>query len=178
MNRKRITAPAALQLVVLQLFAALAFAAPNADLHAPNASRVYGSAVSVSGTPEPSSVQRRRRRTRRRPAADALLPGVWGGQHIRFEVTDGGARIEYDCAHGTVEGKILVDSAGRFNVAGAHYREHGGPMREGEGSSGQPVRFTGRVGGSLMSLTVTRGRETIGTYTLTRDSEGRVFKCR
>lgn len=178
MNRKRITAPAALQLVALQLFAALAFAAPNASHHAPSVSRASGPASFVYGTSEPSGVQRRRRRTRRRPAADALLPGVWGGTHIRFEVTDDGARIEYDCAHGTIEGKILVDNAGRFNVAGAHYREHGGPVREGEGSSGQPVRFTGRVGGSLMSLTVTRGRETIGTYNLTRGSEGRIFKCR
>lgn len=179
MNRKRITAPVALQLVALQLFAALAFAAPNVGPHASSVSRADGSDVFVSGTPEPSSVQRRRRRSRRRHAADALMPGVWGGQHIRFEVTEeGGARIEYDCARGTIEGKILVDSAGRFNVAGTHYREHGGPVREGEGSSGQPVRFTGRVGGSLMSLTVTRGRETIGTYTLTRDSQGRVVKCR
>lgn len=178
MNRKRMHAPAALQLVALQLFAALAFAAPNAGPHTPGASRVSRSLSFVSGTPGPSSAQRRRRRARRRRAADALLPGVWGGNHIRLEVTENGANIEYDCAHGTVQEKILVDAAGRFNVAGTHYREHGGPVREGEGSNGQPVRFTGRVGGSLMSLTVTRGRETIGTYTLTRDSQGRVFKCR
>ena len=175
MQRKRITALAALQLAALQLFAALA--APAAGSHAPRVSAAYGPAVFVSGTSKPSGVQRRRRRARRRRAADALLPGVWGGQHIRFEATENGANIEYDCAHGTVEGKILVDAAGRFSVAGTHYREHAGPVREGEESGGRPVRLTGRVGGSIMTLTVTSGRETIGTYTLTRDSEGRIVKC-
>lgn len=178
MNRKRMNSRVTLQLVALQLFAACAFAAPNVGSHTPSVSHVLGPAALVSGTSEPSGVQRRRRRARRKREADELLPGVWGGEHIRFEVTATGANVEYDCAHGTVEGKILVDASGRFNVAGTHYREHGGPVREGEGSSGQPVRFTGRVGGSLMSLTVTRGRETIGTYNLTRDNEGRVFKCR
>jgi|GEM_PF-1892872 len=183
MHRKRIKAFAALQLVALQLFAALAFAAPAAAAsHATREARASDSAASNVAsfgprTSNPSGAQRRRRRARRRRAADALLPGVWGGEHIRFEVTDGGAAVEYDCAHGAVEGKIPVDGAGRFGVAGTHYREHAGPVREGEESGGQPVRLSGRVGGSLMTLTVTRGRETIGTYTLTRDSPGRIFKC-
>lgn len=172
MKRKRMTALAA-----LQLFAALTLAAPNAVPHTPSASLVSDSASFGLGTSSAPTAQRRRR-TRRRRADATLLPGVWGGDHIRFEVTKDGAGIEYDCAHGTVSGRIVVDAEGRFSVAGTHYREHGGPVREGEGSNGQPVRFTGRVGGSLMSLTVTRGRETIGTYTLTRDSAGRVFKCR
>ena len=162
--------------VALQLFAALALAATVADSHAPGASGASALAPASFGSKKsnPSGVQRRRVRPRR----DALLPGVWGGQHIRFEVTEGGAAIEYDCARGTVKGRILVDRAGRFSVAGTYYREHGGPVREGEGSTGQPVRFNGLIGGSLMKLTVTRGRTRLGTYTLTRDSEGRVFKCR
>ena len=179
MNRKRTNALAAIQLAAVQLFAAFAFAAPAADAQARRAhdSSAFVSASSGLRMSGPPNAQRRRR-ARRRRAADALLPGVWGGNHIRFEVTDGGANIEYDCARGTVRGRILVDAAGRFNVSGTHYAEHGGPVREGEGSNGQPVRLTGRVGGSLMSLTVTRGREKIGTYSLTRDSAGRVFKCR
>lgn len=174
MNRKRTNAFVAIQLAALQLFAAFAFAAPAADSHARRAHDSSASGLRTSGPPN----AQRRRRARRRRVADALLPGTWGGNHIRFEVTDGGANIEYDCARGTVRGRILVDAAGRFNVAGTHYAEHGGPVREGEGSNGQPVRLTGRVGGSLMALTVTRGREKIGAYSLTRDSEGRVFKCR
>ena len=157
-----------LAVIALQLFAALA-CAPDAV--------ASGYAISGLRTSGASSVQRRRR-ARRRPSADALLPGVWGGEHIRLEVTQSGATMDFDCAHGTVEGRILVDRAGRFSVAGNFYQEHGGPVREGEGSTGQPVRLTGNVGGSLMKLTITRGRTQVGTYTLTRDSDGRLFKCR
>src|SRR4051812_17089874 len=157
-----------LAVIALQLFAALA-CAPDAVAsgYAASGFRTYGA----------SSVQRRRR-ARRRPAADALLPGVWGGEHIRLEITEGGATLDFDCAHGSVEGKILVDSAGRFSVAGTFYREHGGPVREGEGSNGQPVRFNGRVGGSLMKFMVARPGTRVETYMLTRDNDGRVFKCR
>ena len=113
-------------------------------------------------------------------AGDALAPGVWGGRHIRFEVTERGANIEYDCAHGTVEGRIVVNARGRFSVEGMHYEEHGGPTREGEGAAGYRVRLNGTVGGSLMKVTVTRAgtRRVVGTYTLARGREAEVVKCR
>lgn len=113
-------------------------------------------------------------------AGDALTPGVWGGKHVRFEVTERGANVEYDCARGTVEGRIVVNRRGRFNVEGMHYREHGGPARVGEESAGYRVRLSGVVGGSLLKLTVTRAgtRRVIGTYTLARDREPELFKCR
>lgn len=110
------------------------------------------------------------------------MPGVWGGEQIRFEVTETGANVEYDCAHGTVEGKIVVDAQGRFNVYGLHYAERGGgPARPGDGnSSGYRVRLSGRVGGSLLKLTVTRAgtRKVVGTFHLARDREPSLVKCR
>ena len=117
--------------------------------------------------------------TRRRRASEALAAAVWGGERILFEVNRVGARIEYDCAHGTVEGKILVDSRGRFSVSGMHYEEHAGPTRAGEEDNGYPVRLTGRVDGSLMKLTVTRAgnKEVVGTYTLARGRQAELVKC-
>jgi hypothetical protein len=117
---------------------------------------------------------------RRKRAGKALLPGVWGGEHIRFEVTGRGANVEYDCAHGTVDGKITVDARGRFSVAGTHYEERGGPSRMGEELPSYRVRLSGVVGGSLLKLTVTRAgtKEVIGTFSLARDREAELFKCR
>ncbi|HEX8284115.1 MAG TPA: hypothetical protein VF588_12200 [Pyrinomonadaceae bacterium] len=114
------------------------------------------------------------------PAGDALLPGVWGGEHIRFEVTEGGAVIEYDCAHGTVEGPVVVDRRGRFSVEGTHHEERGGPSRPGDDAAGYRVRLSGVVGGSLMKLTVTRAgtRKVVGRFSLARDREANVVKCR
>jgi hypothetical protein len=116
----------------------------------------------------------------RRRAPDTLTPGVWGGEHIRFEVTETGANVEYDCAHGTVEGRIVVDAQGRFNVYGLHYEEHGGPVRPGDDAGGYRVRLSGRVGGSLMKLNVTRAgtRRVVGTFDLARDREPFLVKCR
>ena len=173
-----------LAVIALQLVAAFACAADAQAVgsHMPRESRAYGSASIVLRTSNPSSAQRRRRRRRRSGSelrlADALTPGVWGGEHIRFEATEGGARIDLDCAHAAVEGKIYLDRAGRFGVAGTYYHEHGGPVREEEEARGERVRLEGRVVGSLMKLTITRAGTQVVTYTLTRDHEGRVFKCR
>lgn len=156
-----------LALAALQLFAAL-----PADAHAltpDSKARVRRSTMTQGG-----------KKVVRRRAADALTPGMWGGEHISFEVTETGANVEYDCAHGTIEGKIVVDAQGRFNVYGLHYEEHGGPVRPGDGGGGYRVRLSGRVGGSLMKLTVTRAgtRKVVGTFDLARDREPFLVKCR
>lgn len=142
----------------------------------------------ASGAPRVAAAERRRApmsrrgvpRGRRKRVADPLLPGVWGGEHIRFEVTERGANIEYDCARETVEGRILVDAQGRFSAEGTHYEEHGGPVRADEDAGGYRVRLSGRVGGSLMKLTVTRAdtKRRVGTYSLARDREANLVKCR
>ncbi|HWW75141.1 MAG TPA: hypothetical protein VNZ44_07090 [Pyrinomonadaceae bacterium] len=143
-----------------------------------------GTAAAVDGKPfvmrrAPMS-QRGGRHAARRRAAETLLPGTWGGQHVRFEVTEGGANVEFDCAHATLRGKILVNGAGQFSAEGTYYPEHGGPVRRDESNEGFPARFEGRVGGSLMKLTVTRDhpREDLGTFSLARDREAEIFKCR
>jgi hypothetical protein len=108
-----------------------------------------------------------------------VAAGTWGATGIAMEVTASGARIEYDCAHGTISEPLVLDADGRFNVKGRHFREHGGPVREGEDSNGQPVRYTGQVTGDTMTLTVTpEGSDTaISSHTLVRGKTGRLHKC-
>ncbi|HEX8722114.1 MAG TPA: hypothetical protein VF736_15875 [Pyrinomonadaceae bacterium] len=170
MKKRLLTAIAAA--AALQLFAAQVPAGLTARgvAGAPAAADAWGA----------SMAQRRGKGVKARGAGEALLPGVWGGERIRFEVTERGARVEFDCAHETVEGKITVDSRGRFTVGGLHYEEHGGPVRAEEDAGGYPVRLSGLVGGSLMKLTVTRAgtKKALGTYTLTRGAEGEIVKCR
>jgi len=105
--------------------------------------------------------------------------GPWGALGIAMDVTESGARIEFDCAHGTIGEPILVDSEGRFDVKGLHFREHGGPIREGEESKGEPVRYVGQVTGDSMTLTIkSEGSDTaIGSYTLVHGKSGRLRKC-
>ena len=109
-----------------------------------------------------------------------LAAGIWGGPHVRLDVREGGAEIEYDCAHGTLAAPLVPDAAGRFEVGGTHVREGPGPIRLNVPRVARPARYAGTVTGDRMTLTVTltdRG-EDFGSFTLTRGSEGRLRKCR
>ena len=111
--------------------------------------------------------------------ARALANGVWGGQGISLEINDGGAEINYDCAHGTITGKVIPDREGKFAAKGFHVREHGGPVREEEDKTGQPVTYQGSIAGETMTLAVvlSETKETVGTFSLTRGKTGRIRKC-
>jgi hypothetical protein len=110
---------------------------------------------------------------------DKLATGLWGGEHIRAEVTDKGAEIEFDCAHGAIEEAIVLNSNGGFDVSGKFSPQHGGPVRNDEVSKGISVRYIGRVQDSALTLTIVNAatKETIGDFTLTHGSEGRLKKC-
>ena len=110
---------------------------------------------------------------------DKLATGVWGGDHIRAEVTDKGAEIEFDCAHGVIEDAIMLNGKGGFDVSGKLAPQHGGPVRDNEESKGISVHYVGTVKDSELTLTIinTDTKETIGDFTLTHGSEGRIRKC-
>jgi hypothetical protein len=116
-----------------------------------------------------------------RPKKVKYIPdGTWGTLHMRIQVENGAARIEYDCAHGTINGPLKVDSKGRFNLLGTHVRERPGPVRIDQTPEDRPARYTGWTDGRKMTLTVTLedgSKETLGKYELTRGQSGRVFKC-
>jgi hypothetical protein len=127
--------------------------------------------------------QRRRRRTRRRmkkrTEENRVAEGTWGGNHVRLRVTASGGDIEFDCAHGELSEALKLDAEGRFDVAGTLTRE-GGPIRLDVPRTGRAARYTGRVEGQTMTLTVKFDdkNQEAQALALTRGSEGRLWKCR
>ncbi|HSP62154.1 MAG TPA: hypothetical protein VLQ90_04145 [Pyrinomonadaceae bacterium] len=109
-----------------------------------------------------------------------IAQGNWGGTHIRVTVGDSSATIEFDCAHGQIDGPLVTDRRGRFKLKGTFSPEHGGPVRDNEQSAGQPASYAGWTDGKKMTLTVALAgqKETIGTFDLTLGGGGRLFKCR
>jgi len=105
--------------------------------------------------------------------------GTWGGAHIRIQVNERSASVEYDCANGSIEGPLTLDSKGRFNWRGFHRREHGGPIRIDEKPNSTPATYTGWIKGDAMTVTVKLegSDEPLGTFTLERGTRGRIFKC-
>src|SRR5207245_1425482 len=100
--------------------------------------------------------------------------GAWGGQHIQIVVVKGCATIENDIRKRKINGYLKLKSAGHFDMRGTHTPEHGGPVRSDEAASGEPAQYTGWTDGKKMKLTVTltNSKTEIGTFELTRGSEG------
>ena len=61
-------------------------------------------------------------------AARSVPSGPWGGRGIALTVEDSGAKIEMDCAHGRITGRLVLDADGRFELPGTFTRERPGPV--------------------------------------------------
>lgn len=108
---------------------------------------------------------------------DTILDGVWGGVHAGLSLTPTGGTIDYDCAHGGLDAPVRRDRAGRFEVAGVHVRERGGPVRDGEVPDSTPARYLGQVNGGRMDLRVVVGPDTLGPFLLQRGVAPQLFRC-
>ena len=135
------------------------------------------------------SVRPKSRRQHRRAAvkkmSDKTTParlatGTWGGNHIRLSVRADGAAVEFDCARGTIDEALTVSADGRFAARGTFAREGPGPIRVGAAPSARPARYEGSLNGQQLTLKITLSEtaQDVGTFTLTRGSAGRLWKCR
>jgi hypothetical protein len=104
--------------------------------------------------------------------------GIWGGDHIRIEVGEKSAAVEYDCAHGVIEGPLVVDANGRFKLRGTHTPERGGPIRADEQPPSHPANYVGSISGNTMTLTLKLEGFDDETFTLEKGKEGELFKCK
>jgi hypothetical protein len=107
-----------------------------------------------------------------------VAPGPWAGEHIAVDVSERGANVEFDCAHGQITESITPDRRGDFDVVGTFTPEHGGPVGRDENVPPVAVRYSGHVDRDTMSLAVTRDKERLGAFVLTRGSRPNLRKCR
>ena len=104
--------------------------------------------------------------------------GVWGGDHIHMKVGAKSATIEYDCANGVIEGPLVVNSNGEFNLHGTHTMERGGPIRPNVQPNARPATYTGSIKGNTMTLTVKLEGSDDETFTLEQGKPGELVKCK
>ncbi len=107
-----------------------------------------------------------------------IATGVWGGQHINIEVGEKSATIEYDCASGVIDGPLVVDGNGNFNLRGTHMMERGGPVRADENPKEHPATYTGSIKGNTMTLTLKLADFDDETFTLEKGKQGELVKCK
>ena len=119
-----------------------------------------------------SSVVARTQKMQRIPA------GNWGGQHINIKVGAKSATIEYDCASGVIQGPLVVDGDGNFNLRGTHRMQRGGPLRADETPQDHPATYTGSIKGNTMTLNLKLSDSDVETFTLEKGKEGDLFRCK
>jgi hypothetical protein len=107
-----------------------------------------------------------------------IATGLWGGQHISINVGSKSATIEYDCASGVINGPLVVDADGRFNLRGTHRMERGGPVRADDNPPQHPATYTGTIKGNTMTLTLKVGDSDEETFTLEKGKPGDLVKCK
>jgi hypothetical protein len=109
---------------------------------------------------------------------DQVPRGDWGGAHVRLTVTDAGAQVEFDCAHGSLDEPLVLDASDRFDVKGTLVGE-AGPIRKDDTQNAQPARYRGETDGQNMSLEVTlEGGASGGTFSLAKGGRASLVKCR
>jgi len=105
--------------------------------------------------------------------------GEWGGVHISMNVGDGSATIEYDCAHGSIEGPLTTDGERKFKLRGTFTPERGGPIRADETARSQPATYSGEINGNTMKLTLRIGdSDDTETFELEKGKAARLVKCK
>ena len=111
--------------------------------------------------------------------AARIARGLWGGPHISIEVGAESAKLEFDCAHGVIEGPLVVDSEGKFKLRGTLTPERGGPIRADETQRALPATYAGEIKGNTMTLTLkVSDEDDTETFTLEKGKTGKLVKCK
>ena len=104
-----------------------------------------------------------------------VVEGTWGGMNAGLIATDTTAHVHIGCTLGDTKSGIVPGPDGRFDVSGLYnitaYPVYRGPDH--------PARFTGRVSGRYLTLTVslTDTAVTLGPVTLKYGAPPQLGPC-
>jgi hypothetical protein len=103
------------------------------------------------------------------------LRGTWGGDNAGLIATDSSAHVHIGCTVGDIDQPLLPGPSGRFDVPGLHNITAFPVYRPPD----HPARFSGRVVGRVMILTVTLTDTavTLGPVRLTLGVEPKMGPC-
>lgn len=107
-----------------------------------------------------------------------VTTGLWGGPHLRMEVTTSGAELEFDCGEATISEPITLDANNTFHVSGSFKVGDFGPTRDEAKPEANAV-FTGSVEGDSLKIEMAvAGQDQSRKFNLTHGREARLFKCK
>ena len=94
--------------------------------------------------------------------------GGWGGPDASLSLSRAGGVLSYACGAGTMDATWTVSRDGQLTGTGQHFFG-GGPVPS-EGRAPHPARYSGRIDGDTLVLTVTLTDlgQTLGPFSLVR----------
>jgi len=105
---------------------------------------------------------------------------AWGGRGILLRMTEQGATLQFECAHGAIQQTIQPDAAGNFSVPGTYTPERGGPIQKDNASPDLPATYKGSISGDTMHLEVIPSDKRLQPppFTLTKGRMVKIVRCR
>lgn len=112
------------------------------------------------------------------PPSSSALTGEWGGDHVALTFGEGSATLQFDCAGGSIDSRVVTDAGGRFDVSGAFWRLTP-VVRVDLPIERRPARWKGVTDGKTMKLTGTLVEDgtDLGTFELERGRPPRLRRC-
>jgi hypothetical protein len=106
------------------------------------------------------------------------LIGQWGGKGINIVASETDVTFDFDCATGIINRKVMV-SSNQFSERGTFKLSVGNAPIIGDGPKPQNVQYEAKVNGNDINLDIMSedGKTLIGTYTATKDTSGKLFRC-
>ena len=102
---------------------------------------------------------------------------LWGGDHVRMDVTSNGAELDFDCAVGMIT-EVVPEKDGAFTLKGTFTPQRSGPSRD-DGPRAIAATYAGTIEGDTMTLRIVLpGQDQPAQYVLERGRPGTVRKCR
>lgn len=107
-----------------------------------------------------------------------LAAGPWGGDRVRLVVDDRGAKLETDCASGSIQGPIEVGASGAFVAKGSFVQHIGGPQAADAAPRAGTAQFSGQIEGDTMRLSImSAGAPSAQQFTLRRGAVVKLVRC-
>jgi hypothetical protein len=112
--------------------------------------------------------------------AQTTITGSWGGTGTGLEAPEGEeARVELDCAHGSIPAPLTVAGDGSFDWRGTFVPERGGPTRQKDlDQAALAARYRGTLEGERLTITIERASSAPMEVVLFRNRVPRIRKCR
>jgi hypothetical protein len=109
---------------------------------------------------------------------DTPFVGNWGGQGIAVLATETQVTLEFNCASGTINKKVMLNS-GIFSEKGTFTQFSGNIPINTNFPDPKPVLYEGNVSGNNLSLTIKSedGKTVLEKYNIVKNVTGNLVRC-